>query len=195
MLISFLFYLFFILYICASAVLILVVLVQSGKGGGLSGLVGAGSALGDHLGATGAEKTLNRWTSYCAIGFLLLNIFLVLIGPRVFKGSILDTLQETKTPQQSGKAAPSSSLPPAAGGPVEQKPQPVPGSPAGAPAESTALFPPVPAGIPAAGTPAATIPAAGTPATGIPAAGTPARSMPAQPVVPSPAGGPGQKAP
>ncbi|HPS03651.1 MAG TPA: preprotein translocase subunit SecG, partial [Candidatus Sumerlaeota bacterium] len=73
-LMSVLFWVLFIAYIFSAAVLVLVVLVQSGKGGGLSGLVSAGSTLGDTLGATGAEKTLNRWTTYCAVGFIVFNI-------------------------------------------------------------------------------------------------------------------------
>lgn len=93
------FWIIFIAWILCSAVLILVVLVQSGKGGGLSGLVGAGSALGDHLGATGAEKTLNRWTTYFAVGFLVLNIAMVLIGPKAFSGSLLGTGGAPRTEQ------------------------------------------------------------------------------------------------
>ncbi|MBN1867728.1 preprotein translocase subunit SecG [Candidatus Sumerlaeota bacterium] len=87
---TFLFWLLFLAYLGASLVLILVVLLQSGKGGGLSGLMGAGSALGDHLGATGAEKALNRYTTYCAIGFLVINIFLVLLGNHVMNRSLVD---------------------------------------------------------------------------------------------------------
>lgn len=90
---TFIFWILFLLWIMASVVLVMVVLVQSGKGGGLSGLVGAGSSLGDHLGATGAEKTLNRWTSYCAVGFLVLNIALVFMAPKVFKESLIDKVQ------------------------------------------------------------------------------------------------------
>ncbi len=83
-------WLVFFVYLLSSAFLVLVVLVQSGKGGGLSGLVGAGSSLGDTLGATGAEKTLNRWTTYAALGFLCLNILLVAIGGKVYTGNSLE---------------------------------------------------------------------------------------------------------
>ncbi|MFP4381180.1 MAG: preprotein translocase subunit SecG [Candidatus Sumerlaeia bacterium] len=105
--ITVLFWLFFLLWILCSGILILVVLVQSGKGGGLSGLVGAGSPLGDHLGATGAEKTLNRWTTYFAVGFLVLNIVLVLLGPKAFEGSILDKIgtEEVQGETESGMGA------------------------------------------------------------------------------------------
>jgi len=107
----FLFWLLFLVYIAASAVLILVVLVQSGKGGGLSGLVGAGSTLGDTLGATGAEKTLNRWTTYCAVGFLVVTILLVGLGNKVYKRGILDEVEKnlpTTSGMESGALEPGS---------------------------------------------------------------------------------------
>lgn len=92
--------LIFLVYLLASAFLVLVVLVQSGKGGGLSGLVGAGSGLGDTLGATGAEKTLNRWTTYAAVGFICLNILLVAVGGKAFSDNDVDRiLEETPTSQ------------------------------------------------------------------------------------------------
>ncbi|HUT26395.1 MAG TPA: preprotein translocase subunit SecG [Sumerlaeia bacterium] len=90
-----------VLWLSACAVLVLVILVQSGKGGGLSGLVGAGTTLGDQLGATGAEKTLNRWTSYCAIGFLVLGILLVLMSNAVYQRGPLDDVPELEVENQS----------------------------------------------------------------------------------------------
>jgi preprotein translocase subunit SecG len=93
-------YLFGFLFICwmiASAFLVLVVLVQSGKGGGLSGLIGAGSSIGDSLGATGAEKTLNKWTTYSAIVFMLFTIFLGMLGPHVFSGTLVDEAKSSSS--------------------------------------------------------------------------------------------------
>lgn len=98
---AFIFWLLFFLYLASSGVLILVVLIQSGKGGGLSGLVGAGTTLGDTLGASGVEKTLNRWTTYCAAGFLVINILLVIMGPHIYQQSILD-----KVPLEATTGAP-----------------------------------------------------------------------------------------
>lgn len=146
---SVIFWLLFVLYILASGVLVLVVLVQSGKGGGLSSLVGAGTTLGDTLGASGVEKTLNRWTSYCAVGFLVINILLVILGPHIYQGSILD-----KVPLSSPS---SSETAPGATAPVEGPIAPVattgseaPAAPAtGAPAAEPQAEVPAPA--PAAG--------------------------------------------
>lgn len=123
------FYIGFILWVLASIILILVVLVQSGKGGGLSGLVGAGSALGDHLGATGAEKTLNRWTSYCAVGFLVLTIFLVLAGGTIFRGNTALDFDSGK-PAQSSQTAPGKA-PAAPAQPAEAPAAPAAPAPAG----------------------------------------------------------------
>lgn len=112
---SFLFWLLFFIWVIASAVLVLVVLVQSGKGGGLSGLVGAGSSLGDSLGATGAERTLNRWTTYCAIAFMGITILLGVIGPHIY-GTLLDEARSSsalvnETTPAEGAAADATATP------------------------------------------------------------------------------------
>jgi protein translocase SecG subunit len=66
-----------IVYVFACAVLIFVILIQSGdKGGGLSSLGASNQGISDALGATGAEKTLNKWTTWCACTFILLAIVL-----------------------------------------------------------------------------------------------------------------------
>ncbi|NQU44196.1 preprotein translocase subunit SecG [bacterium] len=96
----FIFWLVFFLWLLSSAVLVLVVLVQSGKGGGLSGLVGAGSTLGDHLGATGAEKTLNRWTTVAAVVFLIFTIFLVFTAPKISHRTLVEEVGGTLAVEQ-----------------------------------------------------------------------------------------------
>ena len=74
--------------------LVALILLQAGKGGGLSGLVG-GSALADTFGATGAEKTFARWTTYLAVLFFVLSLGLTFIGARHFKkASLFDRLQQ-----------------------------------------------------------------------------------------------------
>ena len=91
-----------LVYVLICGFLILVVLLQSGKGGGLSGLLSGGSGLSDTFGASGAEKTLSRWTTYCAIAFLIISLLLTLMGARYFKGSVMDDLlsEETAPPTQ-----------------------------------------------------------------------------------------------
>jgi preprotein translocase subunit SecG len=134
---TFLFIILFIAWLTASVVLILVVLVQSGKGGGLSGLVGASTTLGDQLGATGAEKTLNRWTTYCAVGFLVLNILLVLLGNAVYRQDVLedvpDFAAQMEAAQQpaAGAGEPEASTGGDASGPVVEV-EPVQEAPAAA---------------------------------------------------------------
>lgn len=70
-----------IIYVLACIFLIMVILLQSGsKGGGLSSLGSASSGIQDTLGATGAEKTLNKMTTVAAVLFMVLAIVLSLGG-------------------------------------------------------------------------------------------------------------------
>ena len=90
-----------LIYTGACVFLILVILLQSGKGGGLSGMLGGGNPLTDTLGATGAEKTLNRWTTACAVIFFLLSLFLTFLGGRIYRRNILsDKLKAAASPVQ-----------------------------------------------------------------------------------------------
>lgn len=66
-------------YLFCSLFLVFVILIQSGKGGGLSSLGGASQGISDALGATGAEKALNKMTTICASAFMILAI-LISIG-------------------------------------------------------------------------------------------------------------------
>ena len=173
-----LFVLIYLAWLAASGILILVVLVQSGKGGGLSGLVGAGSTLGDHLGATGAEKTLNRWTSYCAVGFLILNLSLVLLAPTIFKDSPFYRSKAAATqPEKPATTPPGTD---ASGGTAPATtPAAIPGT-----APTPAPVAPV---TPAAPTPAPTAPAAAAPVPATPTPAAPAAPTPATPAAPTPA--------
>jgi len=199
-----LFVLMYLAWLLSSGILILVVLVQSGKGGGLSGLVGAGSTLGDHLGATGAEKTLNRWTSYCAVGFLILNLSLVLLAPKIFRDSpfyrskAAATQPEKPATTPPGTEAPGGTLPattpgaiqvtaptPAPAAPVTPTaPTPSPTAPAAATPVPATPTPAPPAATPAAPTAPTPVPATPTPA---PTAATPAAPTAATPAAPTPA--------
>lgn len=69
-----------IVYLILCLGLIFFILIQSGKGGGLSSLGGANEALSESLGATGAEKTLTKITTFSAVGFMVLAIVLALMG-------------------------------------------------------------------------------------------------------------------
>jgi preprotein translocase subunit SecG len=99
------FWILLLIYVGVCVFLILVVLLQSGKGGGISSLMG-GSSLGDQLGATGAEKTLNKWTTICAVSFGVLAITLTLIGAHKSKpASIIDDIIESPPPLVSTSAS------------------------------------------------------------------------------------------
>ena len=99
-----------IIYTMACCFLIFVILVQSGKGGGLSTLGSASQGISDALGATGAERTLTRMTTWSAVLFMVLAIMLSLGGGRALKPKKLDILKEkapvTAPLTQSGQGAP-----------------------------------------------------------------------------------------
>ena len=98
-------------YILVCGFLILVVLLQSGKGGGLSGLLSGGGGLSDSFGASGAEKTLSRWTTYCAIAFLVVSLALTLLGARHFQKSLLGEFPEETLPPPSAQVTPAQVTP------------------------------------------------------------------------------------
>ena len=89
------FWLLLLVFVGVCLFLIFVILLQAGKGGGLSGLVSSG-AIADQLGSTSAERTLNRWTTYCAISFAVLAVVLTLIGAHyATHSSFVDSLGNT----------------------------------------------------------------------------------------------------
>ncbi len=69
-----------IIYVTICLMLMAAILLQSGKGGGLSSLAGGSSGLSDAIGATGAEKMMNRVTTGVAVSFMLMAILLSLLG-------------------------------------------------------------------------------------------------------------------
>jgi preprotein translocase subunit SecG len=69
-----------IIYVTICLLLMATILLQSGKGGGLSSLAGGSSGLSDAIGATGAEKMMNRVTTGVAVSFMLMAILLSLLG-------------------------------------------------------------------------------------------------------------------
>ena len=79
-------------YVGICIFLVFLILLQAGKGGGLSGLMGT-SALSDTFGATGAQKTLSKWTTILAILFLVLSLGITVVGAHHFKSdSLLEQL-------------------------------------------------------------------------------------------------------
>jgi preprotein translocase subunit SecG len=97
---GFLITLLILAYVAACGFLIFVILLQSGKGGGLSGLLSGGGGLSDSFGASGTEKTLNRWTTYCAIAFLVISLALTLLGARHFQKSLIGEIASEERSQQ-----------------------------------------------------------------------------------------------
>ena len=93
-----------LVFTAACAFLILVILLQSGKGSGLSGMLGGANPLTDSLGSSGAEKTLTKWTTVSAILFFVLSLALTLLGGRMLKQTKLSV-------QPKASAAPVATAP------------------------------------------------------------------------------------
>ncbi len=103
---KFLIILLLLLYTFSCIVLIFVILIQSGKGGGLSGLGASGGGISDALGATGAEKALNKLTTYCAVGFVVLAILLSIIGSRNTQSGDSLVFEEIEAQDPAGATVP-----------------------------------------------------------------------------------------
>lgn len=128
------FLLFFILvplYFLACIILIAVILIQSGKGGGLSSLGAASQGISDAFGTTGAEKTLNKGTTYAAVGFMVIAILITLIG-RFQTGdtTILGDTRPAASGQQTPGAGGAPATAPAGAGQAAQPVQPESPAPA-----------------------------------------------------------------
>lgn len=127
---GFLLTLILIMYFGVCLFLILVILFQSGKGGGIAGMFGGGGAspLTDTFGASGAEKTLSKWTTYCAIAFLVFSLAITWLGAKQTRKSKIGREQEIELPVSAPVSTPETSstgLPEDSGIPPVELPTPV----------------------------------------------------------------------
>jgi len=109
-----------LIYTAACLFLIFVILIQSGKGGGLSSLGSSSQGISEALGATGAERTLNKLTTWSAVAFMVLAILLSLAGGQLAHQRSAAALPEATAPNQPltqpganlapGKAAPGKAI-------------------------------------------------------------------------------------
>jgi preprotein translocase subunit SecG len=112
-----------LVFIATCMFLILVILLQSGKGSGLSGMLGGSNPLMDSLGATGTEKALSKWTTISAVVFFIIALTLTLLGGKLMKGTRLsDQLKSTAAPA-SAPAIPGQTAPTEQTVPTGEKPQ------------------------------------------------------------------------
>jgi protein translocase SecG subunit len=153
------FAIFLIIYVLACLVLIGFILTQEGKGGGLSGVMGA--SMGETFGFGGATVTIRKFTSIAAAVFMLFTVVLTFLGERVvnqYSNAFLNAGGAT-TPAGAPVSAPTAARPaarqaaapktgaankvPATGGAQQIEVQPAPAAassqaPASAPAPATA---------------------------------------------------------
>jgi len=112
-----------LVFVATCMFLILVILLQSGKGSGLSGMLGGSNPLMDSLGATGTEKALSKWTTISAIAFFIIALMLTLLGGKLMKVTRLsDQLKSTAAPA-SAPAIPGQTAPTKQTAPTGEKPQ------------------------------------------------------------------------
>ncbi len=83
-----LFFIVLIIYIILCGTLVSLVLMQEGKGGGLTGTMGA--SMGETFGFGGASKQIRRYTAYCATAFLIMTIILTFVAEATFRKSAYD---------------------------------------------------------------------------------------------------------
>ncbi len=94
---------FVFFHIVACLVLIGVILLQSGRGGGLSEMAGGqGAQQSQKLFGTQTNALLMKFTSYCAIAFLITSISLVLMTSRrsksLMEGARIQPIFDTQVP-------------------------------------------------------------------------------------------------
>jgi protein translocase SecG subunit len=153
-------YIFLLIYAVASLVLIMVILLQSGKGGGLSSLGASNQGIAEALGATGAERTLTRLTTYCAVAFITLALVISVLSSRGFNRSSKNIIGATSP---AAATLPQTGSLPTTAGAAGNAPAPKGSAPAASvPVESVPVSP-APA-APVAPVPAAPAPAAPAPA-------------------------------
>jgi protein translocase SecG subunit len=100
----------------ACLLLMFVFLIQSGMGGFLSSLGSARQGLSESLGATGAEKTLNKLTTWSAVIFMVFAILISLVGSHAIRGNrtpliIKETGKANAPVSQTVPAGPETALP------------------------------------------------------------------------------------
>ena len=71
--VGFLFYLFSVVQFLVTVGLIAIVALQTSKSEGLSGTLGGSTSVSGFHSRPGMEEQLQQWTTYLAIGFLILS--------------------------------------------------------------------------------------------------------------------------
>lgn len=93
-----------ILFVPVCVVLTLIILLQDSKGEGLSSSAFGGSGMESVLGGHGAASFLSKLTTWVAIGFMVISLFLMRFYGESIDGT-LTPLEEEKT-EQTQEATP-----------------------------------------------------------------------------------------
>lgn len=121
------FYLALLIFVALSAILVALVLMQEGKGGGLSGMMGA--SMGETFGFGGASKQIRKYTSVLAGVFMVMAVLLSFLGRSTlsgtadrFIGTDAATMPAPTAPAADAPAAPVADEAPAAVAPTGDAP-------------------------------------------------------------------------
>jgi preprotein translocase subunit SecG len=140
---------FVVIHVLICVALILIVLLQAGRGGGLAGAFGAGTAQ-TIFGGRGAATFLSKATAWLACGFMVMAILLAVLSSRSSGGAGGGLLQQRARQRASQAQLPpsTSTLNPATSGDTS-------GAlfPEGAPGQTPAPAPTPPASTPPGGQP------------------------------------------
>lgn len=106
------FYLALLIYVLVCVVLVSLILMQEGKGGGLSGTMGA--SMGETFGFGGASKQIRKYTGICATVFLALTVVLTFLAESAFKTTSSDFIGSggTSAPVTAPAPAPAGNVSP-----------------------------------------------------------------------------------
>jgi preprotein translocase subunit SecG len=112
-----------VLFVLLSFLMIVVILLQAGKGKGLAGAIGGGSAGQAIFGGRGAGDFLSKATTYIATAYMLLALAIGLIYKSEAEETQKSLIQKRMEEQQSEQVASPLPLAPIEDGSLQQ-PQP-----------------------------------------------------------------------
>lgn len=105
-----LFFLGLFIYVLLCGAVVSLILMQEGKGGGLSGVMGA--SMGETFGFGGASKQVRRYTAICATAFLVMTIILTFLAEAAFRGTESRFIgSDTAAPVATQPAVPTGTAP------------------------------------------------------------------------------------
>lgn len=105
----FVFFIALLVYLLVCIVLVSLILMQEGKGGGLSGVMGA--SVGETFGFGGASKQIRKYTGICATIFFVLTILITFIAESALRTTGSRFVGDTTAAPVPAATAPTATAP------------------------------------------------------------------------------------